>query len=93
MRINLKSSLKRIEELSNYTSQKGGIPVIVSLEDWIEGSYEGSFHDYVTKLERNNPNSTIIVDDMLLETDMYLPSYIFFDRDKRTIEKFIDLAN
>lgn len=85
--------IQRLENLQSKMQYKTSIPIVLDLEKWINSNNQSSsFGKYVLNIEKKNPNAVIIIDDMLLETDMYLPTEIILSEGKETIKRFIDLA-
>lgn len=88
-----KELLKRLDKLQSMVKVKSSESVLVVLEDWIESKIDGTFSDYIeSKLKGKAADVTVIIDDMLLETDMYLPCELIFDSTKDVIKKFVKAA-
>lgn len=88
-----KDLLKRLDRLQSMVKMKSSESVIIVLEDWIKSKETGKFSDYIKKsLLNKSDDTTVIIDDMLLETDMYLPCELIFDSTKDVIKKFVKAA-
>lgn len=89
-----KELLKRLDSLQAIANKKSASPVLVSLEEWMKSKEQGTFCDYINKkLQNKSPDSTVIIDDMILSIDIYLPTQLLFDADKDTVKKFVQAAS
>ena len=66
-----KELLKRLETLEVIANRKCSETVFVDLKEWIQSSDSGRFINYVCRLLKNkSKDTTLIVDDLILETSM-----------------------
>jgi len=59
---------------------------------WNKSKNVESIHDVFKVFPEIKEKAPVILDDMILQTDMYLPTDIILYKGKETIRKFIDLA-
>lgn len=88
-----KELLKRLETLEVIANRKCSETVFVDLKEWIQSSDSGRFINYVCRLLKNkSKDTTLIVDDLILETSMYLDTSILYNEDKESIKQFVNFA-
>lgn len=93
-RISNTKMLQKLEELQSKVKNKTGIPVVLDLEQWLcSDDKTSSFSKYVSNYQAKNPNAQIIIDDMAVQTEMYIDTGLILDSDKETIKSFISLAS
>ena len=89
-----KDLLKRLDKLQSMVITKTGDAVIIDFETWFKSKEKGKFSDYIRRTLANKPDDiTVIIDDMLLETSMYLPCELIYDSPKDVIKKFVKAAS
>lgn len=84
-----KELLKRLDDLQDMMSKKSDAVICASLEDWMNSDDQGTFNDYINKKVKGHEDATVLVDDMLLSSDIYLPTQLLFDANKETVKKFV----
>ena len=88
-----KELLKRLDEIQSKMKRKSTETVLVSVEDWLETTGTETFVEYCEKqLEFKSPGTTVIIDDFILQTDMYLDLKCIVVLSKDEVKKFIKLA-
>lgn len=89
----IREMMKRIDnlqDLMNKQTQTEGV-VVINLGRFIESDVTGTFNDYITsKLKGMSDDSTILIDDMAISIDIYLPTGILYDLDKESLKEFVD---
>lgn len=89
-----KELLKRLDKLQSMVITKATEVVIIDFETWFKSKEKGKFSDYIRRTLANKPDDiTVIIDDMLLETSMYLPCELIYDSPKDVIKKFVKAAS
>lgn len=88
-----KELLKRLNDLQDIMTKKTDSVLCLSLEDWIESDVQGTFNDYIHSKVKGYADATVIVDDMLLDTPLYVPMEFIFDTDKDTLMTFVKAAS
>ena len=89
-----KELLKRLDKLQSIVITKTTEAVIIDLETWLKSKEKGKFSDYIKRLLANkSDDTTVIIDNMLLETSMYLPCELIYDSPKDVIKKFVKAAS
>lgn len=89
-----KELIKRLNKLQCMANRKSSEPVLVNIEKWLESNDEGTFNDYIEKMLKNkSANVTLIIDDMSLQTDLYIPSDLIYLADKSIVKEFVKAAN
>ena len=88
-----KEFLKRLDKIQSEMKQKSSETVLVSVEDWLETTGTETFVEYCERqLEFKSPGTTVIIDDFILQTDMYLDLKCIVVLSKAEVKKFIELA-
>lgn len=83
--------LKRLEQLQEKLHFKDTTPIVLDLEKWLNSTDEHiSFADYVMKLAKKFPDTQIIIDDMSIQSDMYLNTDLILDANRETIQLFVN---
>lgn len=92
-KINKIQMIKRLEHLHSKVESKTSIPMIIDLEKWLNSDDKSSsFDEYVLEIQKKNPNTTIIIDDMILQTNMYIDIGLILNSDRQTLKLFVSLA-
>lgn len=85
-----KELLKRLDRLQSMVHIKSSEAVIVALKDWFESDDDGRFNDYIeSKMRNKSQDVTLIIDDMLLSCDLYIPSELIFSAEKQVVKAFV----
>lgn len=85
--------IQRLELLQAKVESKTSIPIVLDLETWLDSDDQcSSFGRYALNCGNKNPNARIIIDDMAIQTDMYIETGLILDSDKETIRSFVNLA-
>jgi hypothetical protein len=85
--------IKKLKQLEFKVQIKNSIPMVFSLEHWLKSDDESpSFGDYVMHYEEKHPNASIIIDDILLQTGMYIDTGLILNADRETLQLFVNLA-
>lgn len=88
-----KELLKRLDRLQSIVNVKSFESIIIGLNDWIESNSDGTFNDYIeSKVKNKSQDVTLIIDDMLLSCDLYIPTDLIFDAEKQTVKEFVKAA-
>lgn len=89
-----KELLKKLNNLQVMVNKRTDQPILISLKEWMESSYSGTFGSYINiKLKNIESDVTLIIDDMLLETNMYLDTTILFYENKESFKKLLEYAS
>lgn len=89
-RKNTTQVLKRLEQLKEKLHFKNTTPIVLDLEKWLTSSDEHtSFADYVMKLAKEFPDTQIIIDDMPIQSDMYINTDLILDANREIIQSFV----
>ena len=92
-KINTSRMIQRLEKLQSKVESKTSFPIVLDLENWIDSDdLSSSFGEYALKVEDKNPKATIILDNMAVQTDMYVDTGLILNSDKETIKSFVNLA-
>lgn len=84
---------KILNRLQTHFDTKDSYPVIISLDEWLNSDDQSlSFADYVKRVNNKHPNATILVDYMILETNLNVDDDIILTASKETIQMFVDIA-
>ena len=85
--------LKRLDKLQDLMKYKASEPVLVSIQEWLDSTGTDSFIEYCEKqLHSKSPNSFLLIDDLILETGMYLNLECVMILSKDEVSKFVELA-
>ena len=88
-----KELLKRLDKLQDLMKYKVSEPVLVSIQEWLDSTGTESFIEYCEKqLHSKSPNSFLLIDDLILETGMYLNLECVMVLSKDEVSKFVELA-
>lgn len=87
-----KELLKRLNDLQDIMKKKTDLVLCLSLEDWMKSDDQGTFYEYIHRKVKGYAEATVIVDDMLLDTPLYIPVEFLFDTDKDTMKPFVKAA-
>ncbi|MNW61327.1 hypothetical protein D3C74_393770 [compost metagenome] len=69
------------------------IPIIIDLDDWLKSDDASeSFADYVSMIADKPNVTTLIINSLILEVEMYLPTDIIYTQTKECIQAFADIA-
>ena len=86
--------MQRLELLQAMADKESSEPVVVGVESWLESKDKGTFADYIEKqLKNKSSDVTLIIDDLILETGMYIPTDILFDAEKAVVKEFVKAAS
>lgn len=89
-----KELLKRLEALQVIANRKCSETVFIDLKEWVESSDSGRFINYVCRFLKNKSKDvTLIIDDLILETSMYLDTSILYNENKESIKQFVNFAS
>lgn len=88
-----KELMKRLNDLQGMMNKKTDVVICVSLEDWIEGDFHGTFNDYINMKVKGLADATVLVDDMLLDTPLYVPVEFLFDSEKDIMKALVKAAS
>lgn len=89
-----KELLKRLDNLQAMMNRKSDAVVVATLDDWLESDEEGTFNDYINRKTSKMSNATILIDDMIIAIDIYLPTEFLYDIDDKTVmQKFVDATS
>ncbi len=88
-----KELLKRLNDLQDMMNRKNDTVIYASLEDWMDSDDQGTFNDYINKQVKGLADATVLVDDMLLDTPLYVPVTFLFDTDKDTMKTLVKAAS
>ena len=88
-----KELLKRLDKLQDMINNKASEPVLVNIQEWLDSTGTESFVEYCEKrLQHKSPNSFLLIDDLILETGMYLNLECVMVLSKDEVSKFVELA-
>lgn len=86
--------LKRLDNLQAMAKMKSSEPVLICLDEWLASNEQGTFCDYIDmKLQNKSDNVVIIIDDMLISIDIYLPTQLLYYSDKEQVKKFVQATD
>lgn len=89
-----KELLKRLDNLQHQMKRKDSESVFVSVEEWIETTGTETFIEYCEKRMKSKSHDTVVlIDDLILQTDMYLDMNCILVLPKDEVSKFIKLTN
>lgn len=89
-----KELLKRLDNLHHLMKHKDSESVFVSVEEWIETTGTETFIEYCEKrMKSKSHDAVVLIDDMILETDMYLDLSCILVLSKDEVSEFIKLTN
>lgn len=89
-----KELLKRLDNLHHMINRKDSESVFVSVQEWIETTGTETFIEYCEKRMKSKTHDTVIlIDDLILETDMYLSLDCILVLSKGDVSEFIKLTN
>lgn len=88
-----KELLKRLDKLHDMMKFKDSESVFVSIEKWIASDEDESenFIEYCERLT-NYKTGTVLIDDLILQTDMYLDMNCVFAQSKKFVKELIELS-
>lgn len=88
-----KELLKRLDNLQHMMKHKDFESVFVSIEEWI-ASDEDEDENFIEYCERltNYKTKTILIDDLILQTNMYLDMNCVFAQSKKFVKELIELS-
>ena len=88
-----KELLKRLQKLQGIANKKSTQPIVIDLADWLECSDEldEKFVKYCDELTKNKA-CTVLIDTMILQTDMYLDLECICILSRGEIKEFANLA-
>lgn len=88
-----KELLKRLDNLQHQMKRKDSESVFVSIEKWIASDEDESenFIEYCERLT-NYKTGTVLIDDLILQTDMYLDMNCVFAQSKKFVKELIELS-
>ena len=80
--------------MQSKVNMKSSEPVLVDMEKWLESEHddEETFIEYCERLTKNKTNN-VIVNELILETDMYLQSDCIFAQSKDFIKQLVESAS
>ena len=85
-----KELLKRLDNLQSVAHKKNIEPIVIELKDWIASSEQGTFYEYIEmKMQNKSPDSILIIDDMILSSDIYVPVQVLFNVEKDIVKQFV----
>ena len=86
--------MKRLDNLQAMAKMKSSEPVLICLDEWLASNEQGTFCDYIDmKLQNKSDNVVIIIDDMLISIDIYLPTQLLYYLDKEQVKKFVQATD
>lgn len=86
--------LKRLDNLQSMAKMKSSEPVLICLDEWLKSNEQGTFADYIDMKLQNKADSTVImIDDMLISIDIYLPTQLLYYLDKEQVKEFVQAAD
>lgn len=91
-----KELLKRLDNLQHMMKHKDSESVYVSVEEWLETTETETetFIEYCKKRTKSkNHDTVVLIDDMILETDMYLDLDCILVLSKDEVSEFVKLTN
>lgn len=89
-----KELLKRLTKLQSMVDKKSSEVILVDMEKWLKSDDKGTFSGYIEKMLKNKPSdATLIIDDMSLQTDLYVPSHLIYYADKSIVKEFVKAAS
>ena len=90
----IRELLKRLDNLQAMAKMKSSEPVLICLDEWLASNEQGTFCDYIDmKLQNKSDNVVIIIDDMLISIDIYLPTQLLYYSDKEQVKKFVQATD
>lgn len=91
-----KELLKRLDKLQHMMNRKESEPVFVSLKEWLETTETETetFIEYCKKRMKSKTHDIVVlIDDTILETDMYLDLDCILVLSKDEVSEFVNLTN
>lgn len=82
--------LKRLDNIQTLMQRKSAGILVVSIEEYLASDASGTFSEYITEKTAGMSDDTrLLIDDMSVAIDIYLPSYPLFEADKNTMQKLV----
>ena len=88
-----KELYKRLEKLHGMINKKSSEAIVINLADWLEYSddMDERFVDYCDEITKNKVG-TVLIDTMILQTDMYLELDCICILSRGDIKAFVNLS-
>lgn len=82
--------LKRLDNLQAMMQRKSAGVLVISIEEYLASNESGTFSEYITEKTAGMSDDTkLLIDDMSIAIDLYIPSYPLFETDKNTMQKLV----
>ena len=87
-----KELLKRLEALQTVANKKNASVVLIDLEEYMSSSFN-NFEDFIKdKTKKTSDDAVVIIDDMVLQVDVYLDMDLILSSSKDVIAEFIQAS-
>lgn len=87
-----KEFLNRLTKLQDMLNKNSSFVVLVDIKNWLESDEEETFIEYCKRLTKNK-SETVIVDDLILQTDMYLQLDCILVQNRAFVKDLIQLSS
>lgn len=82
--------LKRLDNIQTLMQRKSVGVLMVSIEEYLTSDGSGTFSEYITEKTAGMSDDTkLLIDDMSIAIDLYIPSYPLFEADKNTMQELV----
>ena len=82
--------LKRLDNLQALMQRKSAGVLVISIEEYLASDESGTFSEYITEKTAGMSDDTkLLIDDMSIAIDLYIPSYPLFETDKNTMQELV----
>lgn len=82
--------LKRLDNIQALMQRKSTGVLLVSIKEYLASDASGTFSEYITEKTAGMSDDTrLLIDDMSIGIDIYIPSYPLFEVDKNTMQELV----